>query len=58
MCFQRVAAEIIGIKLTKTEAEQQHKVVKAEIVNYNKQEELAVKSLPQTSIRSSFCVLQ
>lgn len=58
MCFQRVAAEIIGIKLTKTEAEQQHKVVKAEIVNYNKQEELAVKSLPQTSTRSSFCILQ
>lgn len=57
-CFQKVAAEILGIKLTKPDVEQQHRVVKAEIVNYTKQEELAARSIPQTATKSSFCVLQ
>ncbi|KAL4232222.1 Ras-related protein Rab-28 [Mactra antiquata] len=58
LCFQKVAAEILGIKLTKPDVEQHHRVVKAEIVNYSKQEEIAAKSMPQTNPKSTFCVLQ
>lgn len=58
LCFQKVAAEILGIKLTKPDVEQHHRVVKAEIVNYSKQEELAARSIPQTNTKSTFCELQ
>lgn len=58
LCFQKVAAEILGIKLTKPDVEQHHRVVKAEIVNYTKQEEIAARSIPQSSTKSTFCVLQ
>lgn len=58
VCFTKIAAEILGVKLTKPDIEQHHRVVKAEIVNYNKQEELAARALPQTTKKSAFCVLQ
>ncbi|WAR21671.1 RAB28-like protein [Mya arenaria] len=58
ICFQKIAAEILGIKLTKPDIEQHHRVVKAEIVNYSKQEESAARHLPQTQTKSSFCSLQ
>ncbi|XP_019335285.1 ras-related protein Rab-28 isoform X2 [Alligator mississippiensis] len=34
LCFQRIAAEILGIKLNKAEMEQSQHVVRAEIVKY------------------------
>lgn len=57
LCFQKVAAEILGIKLTKPDVEQHHRVVKAEIVNY-KHEDAAARALPQTATKSSLCTLQ
>ncbi|XP_019408816.1 PREDICTED: ras-related protein Rab-28 isoform X3 [Crocodylus porosus] len=35
LCFQRIAAEILGIKLNKAEMEQSQHVVRAEIVKYH-----------------------
>ncbi|XP_078257386.1 ras-related protein Rab-28 isoform X1 [Rhinoraja longicauda] len=37
LCFQRFAADIIGIKLNKAEIEQSQRVVKADIVNYSQE---------------------
>ncbi|XP_043087254.1 ras-related protein Rab-28 isoform X1 [Puntigrus tetrazona] len=54
LCFQRLAAEILGIKLNKAEMEQSQHVVKADIVNYS-QESVARAVNPP---RSSMCVLQ
>jgi len=34
LCFQKVAAEILGIKLNKAEIEQSQHIVRAEIVKY------------------------
>ncbi|KAH3786272.1 ras-related protein Rab-28-like [Dreissena polymorpha] len=58
ICFQKVAAEILGIKLTKPDVDQHHRVVKAEIVNYTKQEESAARHIPQTTTKTSICSLQ
>lgn len=52
LCLQKVAAELLGIKLTKQEQEQHGAVVKAEIVHYA-QENLPRN--PQTSASSSVC---
>ncbi|XP_019725653.1 ras-related protein Rab-28 isoform X3 [Hippocampus comes] len=38
LCFQRVAAEILGVKLNKAEIEQSQRIVKAELVNYPQDE--------------------
>ncbi|KAK9963840.1 hypothetical protein ABG768_007002 [Culter alburnus] len=54
LCFQRLAAEIVGIKLNKAEIEQSQHVVKADIVNYS-QESVARAVNPP---RSSMCVMQ
>ncbi|XP_051716609.1 ras-related protein Rab-28 isoform X1 [Ctenopharyngodon idella] len=54
LCFQRLAAEIVGIKLNKAEIEQSQHVVKADIVNYS-QESVARAVNPP---RSSMCVIQ
>ncbi|XP_020848862.1 ras-related protein Rab-28 isoform X4 [Phascolarctos cinereus] len=54
LCFQRVAAEILGIKLNKAEIEQSQRVVKADIVNYN-QEPVSKTINPP---RSSMCTIQ
>ena len=54
LCFQKVAAEILGIKLNKAEIEQSQRVVKADIVNYN-QEPMSRTVNPT---RSSMCAVQ
>ncbi|KAM8968134.1 ras-related protein Rab-28 isoform X1 [Sminthopsis crassicaudata] len=54
LCFQRVAAEILGIKLNRAEIEQSQRVVKADIVNYN-QEPVSKTINPP---RSSMCTVQ
>lgn len=54
LCFQRLAAEILGIKLNKAEMEQSQHVVKADIVNYS-QESVARTVNPP---RSSMCIIQ
>ncbi|XP_043918521.1 ras-related protein Rab-28 [Protopterus annectens] len=54
LCFQRVAADILGIKLNKAEMEQSQRVVKADIVNYS-QEPVARTGNPP---RSSMCAVQ
>ncbi|XP_051505373.1 ras-related protein Rab-28-like isoform X3 [Myxocyprinus asiaticus] len=38
LCFQRLAAEILGIKLNKAEIEQSQRIVKAELVDYPQDE--------------------
>ena len=56
LCFQKVAAEILGIKLTRPEIEQHQRVIKAEISTYNNIEE---KTKPvKSQAKSGFCVLQ
>lgn len=57
LCFQRIAAEILGIKLTKPDIEKHHKVVKAEIIQYNN-DQAAAKHIPSTATKSTFCSLQ
>ncbi|KAL5017565.1 hypothetical protein ScPMuIL_007154 [Solemya velum] len=55
LCFQRIAAELLGIKLTKPEVEQQQRVVKAEIIKYNND------TVPHPSggpTKSSMCSVQ
>ena len=55
LCFQRVAADILGIKLTKPEVEQHQKVIKAEIVQYKN--EASAKPVTKTQ-KSSLCSIQ
>ncbi|XP_050397258.1 ras-related protein Rab-28 [Patella vulgata] len=55
LTFQKVAAEILGIKLTKPEVEQQQRVLKAEIIKYPV--DAPVKPLPKQT-RSTLCVIQ
>ncbi|KAF4092338.1 hypothetical protein AMELA_G00020120 [Ameiurus melas] len=38
LCFQRLAAEILGIKLNKAEIEQSQRIVRAELVDYSQDE--------------------
>ncbi|XP_040275030.1 ras-related protein Rab-28 isoform X1 [Bufo bufo] len=54
LCFQRVAAEILGIKLNKAEMEQSQRIVKAEIVNYPEDD----KQLNSARSQSKVCSLQ
>ncbi|XP_040191367.1 ras-related protein Rab-28 isoform X2 [Rana temporaria] len=54
LCFQRVAAEILGIKLNKAEIEQSQRIVKAEIVNYPEDNAL----LNSANSQSKICSLQ
>ncbi|XP_073466133.1 ras-related protein Rab-28 isoform X2 [Aquarana catesbeiana] len=54
LCFQRVAAEILGIKLNKAEIEQSQRIVKAEIVNYPEDSAL----LNSANSQSKICSLQ
>ncbi|KAF6372364.1 RAB28, member RAS oncogene family [Rhinolophus ferrumequinum] len=55
LCFQKVAAEILGIKLNKAEIEQSQRVVKADIVNYNQEQPVSRTVNPP---RSSLCAVQ
>ncbi|XP_074130620.1 ras-related protein Rab-28 isoform X2 [Sminthopsis crassicaudata] len=53
LCFQRVAAEILGIKLNRAEIEQSQHIVRAEIVAYPEEENQQL-----TSTQSKTCSLQ
>ena len=55
ICFQKVAAEILGIKLTRPELEQQQRIVKAEISTYTS--ENAVRPVKPPA-RSGICNIQ
>ena len=55
LCFQRVAAEILGIRLTKPEVEQHQRVVKAEIID--SKHETAAKPVASPA-KSSLCSIQ
>ncbi|XP_072029822.1 ras-related protein Rab-28-like [Amphiura filiformis] len=54
VCFQKIAADILNIKLTKAELEHTSSVVKAEVVHYNKDN--AVRP-PSSQTRSSMCTV-
>uniref|UniRef100_A0A8C3DNY4 RAB28, member RAS onco family n=1 Tax=Corvus moneduloides TaxID=1196302 RepID=A0A8C3DNY4_CORMO len=54
LCFQRIAADILGIKLNKAELEQSQRVVKADIVNYSQEPVTRSVNPP----RSSMCAVQ
>lgn len=54
LCFQRIAADILGIKLNKAELEQSQRVVKADIVNYSQEPVTRTVNPP----RSSMCAVQ
>ncbi|XP_050984399.1 ras-related protein Rab-28 isoform X2 [Labeo rohita] len=52
LCFQRLAAEILGIKLNKAEMEQSQRIVKAELVDYPQDEGPIRKETNQSKICS------
>ncbi|XP_053560111.1 ras-related protein Rab-28 isoform X2 [Bombina bombina] len=54
LCFQRVAAEILGIKLNKAEVEQSQHIVKAEVVKYPEED----NQLSSTHNQSKVCSVQ
>lgn len=56
-CFQKIAADILGVRLSKQEVEQSNRVIKADIVNYK---ETATPALHTTTnhTKSSLCSLQ
>ena len=51
--FQQVAAQILGITLTRIQVEDEHRIVKAEIVKFKES-----KLQPPPPKKSSICVLQ
>lgn len=55
LCVQKIAADLLGIRLTKQEQEQHGAVVKAEIVQYK--QEAALPRNPQTSTASAVCAV-
>lgn len=55
LCFQKIAAELLGIRLTKAEQEHHQKVVKAEIVTYPQNR---ILSNPQSVVKTAVCCLQ
>uniref|UniRef100_A0A9J8CJD2 Ras-related protein Rab-28 n=1 Tax=Cyprinus carpio carpio TaxID=630221 RepID=A0A9J8CJD2_CYPCA len=54
LCFQRLAAEIVGVKLNKAEMEQSQHIVKAELVDYPQDE----GPIRQESNQSKICSVQ
>ncbi|XP_056328677.1 ras-related protein Rab-28 isoform X2 [Danio aesculapii] len=54
LCFQRLAAEILGIKLNKAEMEQSQRIVKAELVDYPQDE----GPIRQDNNQSKICSVQ
>ena len=55
ICFQKIAADILGIKLSRAELESEHRVVKAEITNYSKKESGVPVAQSQ---KSTMCSIQ
>lgn len=57
LCFQKIAADILQIKLTKPEIDQHQRVVKAEIIDYgNSYNPSAARQAPKQQ-KSSLCVI-
>nr|XP_033804946.1 ras-related protein Rab-28 isoform X1 [Geotrypetes seraphini] len=56
LCFQRVAADILGIKLNKAEMEQSQHIVRAELVKYP--EENKQSPLHSSNSQSKVCSVQ
>uniref|UniRef100_A0A8C1QZG3 RAB28, member RAS oncogene family n=1 Tax=Cyprinus carpio TaxID=7962 RepID=A0A8C1QZG3_CYPCA len=54
LCFQRLAAEVLGIKLNKAEMEQSQHIVKAELVDYPQDE----GPIRQETNQSKICSVQ
>jgi len=54
LCIQKIAAELLGIRLSKQEQEQQQAVVKAEIVQYR---EDVMPRNPQANNSSAVCAI-
>ena len=57
LCFQKIAAELLGVRLSKADQEQQQQVVRAEIVTYRQDARLH-QAQPQSGVRTSICSLQ
>lgn len=55
LCFQKIAAELLGIRLTKADQELQQAVVKAEIVSYPQNR---VPNPQSQSVKTAVCNLQ
>lgn len=53
LCMQKIAADLLGVRLTKQEQEQHGSVVKAEIVHYPQPQQLPRN--PQTGATSAVC---
>nr|XP_039256227.1 ras-related protein Rab-28-like [Styela clava] len=58
LCFKMLAADILGIKLTRAETEQAHRIVTAEIANSANSEAVKIASVRRKPQKSSFCSLQ
>lgn len=54
LCFQKIVADVLGIKLTKNEMEKTTRVLKAGVVQYANE----MPSRTTTQTKSSFCILQ
>lgn len=57
LCFKKVAAEILGVRLTRPELELQQTIIKADIITCNSNEGNAIRSVQQTKTRSSTCIV-
>jgi len=56
LCFQKVAADICGVRITKSDMEMQQQVIKADISTY-KQDEATRVPTAGSQKRSTFCAL-
>lgn len=56
-CFQKMSADMLGIRLSKQEVEQSNRVIKADIVTYKQTESAALQIQPNQP-KSSFCSIQ
>ncbi len=51
--FQQIAAQILGITLTRIQVESEHRIIKAEIVKFKEQTPVV-----QSKSKSSICSIQ
>nr|CAD7402333.1 unnamed protein product [Timema cristinae]CAD7424392.1 unnamed protein product [Timema monikensis] len=58
LSFQKVVAEVLGLKLTRAEQEEQQPVIKAEIVHKEAAEDSPASSSQLGASKSSVCVIQ
>lgn len=57
LCFQKIAADICGVRITKTDLESEQQVIKADISTYKQDETTRVSPPSSSSQKSSFCVI-